>query len=69
VPGVGKRVIGAEPDTRTPLSATGMMHTTPVYVQHSQHSFTHLLQHERLHGSQQNVVKSQEEFLVNFKTF
>jgi len=30
VAGVGKRVIGAEPDIRTPVSATGMMQTTPV---------------------------------------
>jgi len=32
VPGVGKRVIGAEPDTRTLVNATGMMQTTPVYA-------------------------------------
>ena len=33
VAGVGRRAIGAEPDTRTPVNATGIMHTTPVYTQ------------------------------------
>ena len=39
VAGDGKRAIGAEPDTRTPVRATGIMQTTPAYT-HTINSIT-----------------------------